>query len=71
MELYLTGLREMFAGQGRFLLAFERYLQIPRLHGNHTHLSVISINEEAANNAREVRNASLFGFVHTLYADIP
>ena len=54
MQIYLKGLRDLFACQGRYMLAFERYLLIPRLHGNHAHISVISIDEDAARCAKEV-----------------
>lgn len=54
MELYLTGLRALFAAEGKVLIAFERYLQLQKLHGNHTHLSVISIDPKLAQNAKEV-----------------
>jgi len=56
MQMFLLGLKDLFASQGRYLLAFERYLQLPRLHGNHTHLSVISIDQAAAYQAKDVRS---------------
>ena len=55
MQIYLKGLRDLFASQGRYMLAFERYILIPRLHGNHAHISVISIDEDAARRAKEVK----------------
>eukprot|EP00210_Caulerpa_lentillifera_P001468 g1409.t1 len=53
MELYLTGLRALFASEGKVLIAFERYLQVQKPQGNHTHLSVISIDPNVAENAME------------------
>ncbi|CAD7695123.1 unnamed protein product [Ostreobium quekettii] len=53
MERYLSALKSAFASVGRALIAFERYLTLRKMGGNHCHMSVISIPQSMAERVKQ------------------
>eukprot|EP00232_Nephroselmis_pyriformis_P016762 CAMPEP_0182878580 /NCGR_PEP_ID=MMETSP0034_2-20130328/15439_1 /TAXON_ID=156128 /ORGANISM="Nephroselmis pyriformis, Strain CCMP717" /LENGTH=642 /DNA_ID=CAMNT_0025011473 /DNA_START=1 /DNA_END=1929 /DNA_ORIENTATION=+ len=71
-EKYLSALRTCFAAQGQELVCFERYLQLRKSGGNHSHVNVAPVPRARAGAVRGVFEAHAkktgFEFEHHLPA---